>query len=251
MRDLNPRPPRPERGALPSCANPRIYLIVTKRARMLIMLAVITCIVGLFVLLVLAEILRRKKIVTGEYHRKLLHIVGGTFIAFWPWLISFRTIEWLAFAMIIVMLANRFISIFNYQGILGRARYGDVLYAIAVVISAAIAHNKVVFALAILQVALADGLAAVIGIRYGKNWDYKFLNTKKTVIGSMVFWVVSACIFGVGLLSLHDWLSFRSYYLLLTLMPPLLTFFENISVFGMDNIVLPILTIAILRAVQG
>jgi hypothetical protein len=27
MRDLNPRPPRPERGALPNCANPRRRMI--------------------------------------------------------------------------------------------------------------------------------------------------------------------------------------------------------------------------------
>jgi phytol kinase len=213
------------------------------------MLALFACLAGLFILLVAAELLRRKRLVTGEYHRKLLHIAGGTFIAFWPWLISFQTIEWLGVVMIIVMLTNRFIPVFNYQGILGRARYGDILYALAIVVSAAIAHNKVIFALAILQVALADGLAAVAGIRYGKNWDYKVLGNKKTVIGSMVFWVLSACIFGVGLLSLHDSLPFRDYYLLLTLMPPLLTFAENISVFGVDNIVLPVLTIVILRAV--
>jgi dolichol kinase len=215
------------------------------------MLAVFICLAGLFVLLVIAEFLRRKKLVTGEYHRKLLHIAGGTFIAFWPWLISYRAIQLIALAMIAVMLINRYVSVFNYQGILGRARYGDMLYALAVVLTAAFAHDKIIFALAILQVALADGLAAVLGIRYGKYWGYKFLNSKKTVIGSMVFWLVSASILGVGLLYLHDSISFRDYYLLITLLPPLLTFAENISIYGIDNIVLPLLTVIILRAVQS
>lgn len=215
------------------------------------MLAVIACLAGIFALLVADELLGVYKILKGEYRRKFLHISAGTFIAFWPWLISWHWIEISAVLMIAFMVANRYIPLFNYHGWIGRARSGDIFFGLAIFVAAFIAHNKVFFALAILQVAVADGLAAVAGISSGKNWDYKVFGSKKTVIGSMIFWIASACIFGAGLLAAHDVFSFQDYYMMLLLLPPLLTLLENVSIFGLDNLVIPIATIVILRLVQA
>jgi dolichol kinase len=122
--------------------------------------------------------------------------------------------------------------------------------ALAIFLSAFLTHNKIFFALAILEVSIADGLAAVAGITYGKNWDYKIFKHKKTVIGSMVFWIATVCIFGAGLLPEHSIISFQNYYIILLLVPPAFTLAENLSVFGLDNLVIPLLTIALLRLVQ-
>jgi phytol kinase len=214
------------------------------------MLAVTACLIGIFGLLIIAEYLGKYRLLKGEYHRKFLHIAAGSFIAFWPWLISWRAIEVFGLAMLAVMVANHYLSFLNYRGRVGRATYGDMFLALAIFLCASLTHNKVFFALAILEVALADGLAAVVGIKYGKYWGYKFLNHKKTVIGSMIFWLVTLCIFGAGLLAAHNSIPYQEYFILLLLLPPAFTLAENVSLLGMDNLVIPLLTIIILRAVQ-
>jgi len=214
------------------------------------MLALIICLLGLLILLVIAEVIGKKRLLKGEYHRKFLHISAGTFIAFWPWLISWNWIQAISLVMAVGMLANHHLSFFNYRGKIGRATYGDILYAVAIFLAVSITHNKVFFALAILEVAIADGLAAVAGISYGKYWVYKIFGHKKTVIGSMVFWIATVCIFGTGLLAAHDLISFQNYFLILLLAPPVLTLVENVSLFGLDNLTISLLTIAFLRALQ-
>ncbi len=217
---------------------------------MRIMLAIIACLLGIFGLLIIAELLGKHRLLKGEYHRKFLHIAAGSFIAFWPWLISWRSIQVIGLAMLAVMLANRYVSFLNYLGRVGRATDGDIFFAVAIFLSASLTHNKIFFALAILEVALADGLAAVIGITYGKDWGYKVFKHKKTIIGSMVFWIVTVFIFGTGLLPAHNSISFQNYFLILLLAPPTFTLAENVSILGLDNLVIPLLTILILRSAQ-
>jgi dolichol kinase len=211
------------------------------------MLAIAFCLFGIFALLVITELLGEYKILKGEYRRKFLHITAGTFIAFWPWLISWRSIELIGLAMVAFTIANRYFAFLNYHGRIGRASFGDIFMAVAVFLTAALTHNKIFFAVALLEVALADGLAAVAGITYGKNWGYKVFMNKKTVIGSMVFWIATVCIFGVGLLPAHDSISFQNYYIILLLLPPAFTLAENVSIFGLDNLVIPLLTILVLQ----
>lgn len=215
------------------------------------MLAIIACLVGIFALFVLAELFSKYRVLKGEYNRKFFHITAGSFIAFWPWLISWRAIQTLSVLMFLVMLAGRYRNLFSYNGHVHRVTYGDIFLALAILLCSFISHSKIFFAVAILQVALADGFAAVVGITYGKHWYYKVLGHKKTLVGSMVFWLVSICIFGIGLLAAHNVFSFGQYYLMLLLLPPALTLIENASVFGLDNLLIPILTIAILRFVQA
>jgi dolichol kinase len=214
------------------------------------MLAVIACLIGIFGLLILAELLGKYRILKGEYHRKFLHIAAAGFIAFWPWLISWQAIEVIGLVMVAVMLANHYLGFLNYRGRIGRATYGDIFLALAIFLSAHFTHNKVFFALAILEVALADGLAAIVGISYGKNWAYKVFKHQKTVIGSMVFWIATLFIFGAGLLAAHNNISFQNYILILFLVPPAFTLAENLSVFGLDNLAIPLLTIVVLRLAQ-
>lgn len=214
------------------------------------MLKLAVCLLGLLVLLIIAEYIGKKKILKGEYHRKFLHINAGTFIAFWPWLISWRWIQILALALFFGMLANRYFGFLNYHGKVGRATYGDILYALAIFICSLLTHNRYFFALAIAEIAIADGFAAIVGSNYLKYWGYEVFRHKKTVIGSMVFWIMTVCIFGAGLLPAHDSISYQNYFLILLLFPPLFTLLENLSIYGFDNIVIPVAVVVLLRALQ-
>lgn len=214
------------------------------------MFTVIVCLAGLAILLLTADLLAKYKYLKGEYHRKFFHITAGSFIAFWPWLISWRSIQVISVAMLAVMIAGRFRNLLKYNGYVHRVTYGDIFLALAIFIGSFITHNKIFFAVAILEVALADGLAAVAGNSIGNHWEYKMFGYKKTIIGSMIFWIASVEILTAGLLAAHDVFPFQSYYYLLLLLPPLLTAVESLSLFGVDNLIIPILTIVILRLFQ-
>jgi dolichol kinase len=107
------------------------------------------------------------------------------------------------------------------------------------------------FTLAILTMALADGLAAVIGQNYGSQWRYKVFHQLKTVVGSMTFWFVSTCILGAGLLYAHDVINFNHYVLLVLVLPPVLTIVENVVGLGLDNIFVPLAVIIALQIAQA
>jgi dolichol kinase len=214
------------------------------------MLAFLVCIFGLLALLITTELLGKHKILKGEYLRKFFHITAGSFIAFWPWLVSWRTIQVLAVGMLAVMIAGRFFGNHRYHGRVRRVTYGDMFFALAILICSFITTNSIFFALAILEVALADGLAAIVGISYGKQWGYKAFGYSKTVIGTMVFWIITVEILTAGVLASHDVFTYGDYFYILLLMPPVLTLLENLAVLGIDNLIIPILTIAILRLFQ-
>jgi len=204
------------------------------------MLAIAFCLFGVFVLLLAGETLSRRKILKGEHQRKFSHISIGTFIAFWPWLVSWRAIQLIAVAMLLVVLANRnrkfFRSINDYR----KGEYGDLFLAVAVLLCALLTTTKIFFTLAILNVALADGLAAVIGKLYGRRWRYKVFKNQVTLIGSMAFWFMSLCILAVGVLFANSLIDFTSYAILLLALPPALVLIENASGLGLDNITVPI-----------
>ena len=216
------------------------------------MLAVIFCLGGVFALLVAAELLWRYKILRGEDQRKFTHITVGTFAAFWPWLISWHNIQLIALAMAVVVTINRNHQWLHLRGIKKRERetYGDVFLALAILLCALITTSKIVFTLAILHMALADGLAAVVGTRYGLRYRYKVYHQVKSIIGSMTFWFVSVCILAPGLLYAHSLFDFNHYVLLLLVLPPVLTVIENVNALGLDNIFVPLAVIIALQIAQ-
>ena len=71
------------------------------------MLNLFACLGGLLIILLISELIHRNKILKGENERKFVHICAGTYIAFWPWLISWKSIQLIGIAMIIVVLLNR------------------------------------------------------------------------------------------------------------------------------------------------
>ena len=213
--------------------------------------AIAVCFFGVMAILLLSETLYRKKILNGELYRKQVHAATGIFIAFWPWLISWRAIEVLGVAMAGVVLLNRMFDVLHITHRVRRISYGDVLFALAVVACAALTDIKIFFAIAVLHLALADSAAALIGQKYGQNFKYKIVGQTKTLIGSMAFWMTSLIVLGVGLIFAHNYISFGDYALLVIALPPVLTIVENLSVFGVDNATIPLVVILALKLVQA
>jgi len=226
-------------------------LILAKASTIKRMLGVLVCLVGIVAILGISELLWRAKILHGELQRKFVHITGGTFAAGWPWLVSWQTIQLLGMALLAGVLLNRYKKFSHFKDGVKRESYGDIFSALAIILCATLTNEPIFYALAILHLALADGLAAVIGTSYGRAWRYLVFRQTKTVIGSMTFWFVSVCILGAAVLFTSELISFDSYAALLLVLPPVLTALENLSVLGLDNIVIPAAVLAGLETVQG
>ncbi|MBI2588935.1 hypothetical protein HYW35_01885 [Candidatus Saccharibacteria bacterium] len=210
------------------------------------MLAVIACLAGVLAILVVSEILWKYKILRGEYNRKFVHIAVGIFVAFWPWLISWRAIQVIALLMLVVNLFDRR-PIFHSNAPVQRRTYGNILYAVAILLCSMLTDQKIFFALAIFHLSVADGLAAIVGEKLHKRWGYKIFHYTKTVIGTMAFWLVSVFILGIGLLFARDLIGYHQYTVLILGLPPILAILENAGGFwGTDNILVPLAVLSAL-----
>lgn len=211
------------------------------------MLAIIACLGGIFAILMAEEIFYRKKILKGENLRKFVHISSGIFIAFWPWLISWRSIQLIGLAMLTIIWLNHRLKTLHVGGSVKRKTYGFYFFALVLIIAPALTSNKIFFSLAILNMAVADGMAAIIGTAFGKKSEYRVFGQLKSLVGTMAFWLTSLFILGIGLLFLHDTLSFKNYVILLITLPPGLASLENLGGMGLDNVLVPMAVILALR----
>lgn len=201
------------------------------------MLRLLLVVVVVFLLLLIVEYLWRVKKYRSEFTRKFIHITVGTFAAFWPWILSWNQIEILALAFLVVIVASRALTIFGSIHLIGRKTVGEILFAVSIGLVAFIAHDRLIFATAIMQMSLADGFAAVIGNKYGKKFRYKILGQRKTAAGTLTFWLISLLI-----LVWYFAVSHAAYaWPTLLWLPITATFLENIGLRGTDNVLVPVL----------
>ena len=202
---------------------------------------------AIFVLLVLSEFLWRKAHIRGEFARKFVHIIAGSFIAFLPFWVSYGWLSLLAIGFILANVLNRYTQLFHAIHAITRKSWGDLLFGIGILICSLIRPNRWLFAGAILQVALADGMAAVVGSHYSKR-RYRMFDHYKSPIGTLTFCLCSLLIsilaLMVGNLGGHNVIE------VLIAVPLLMTLFENVSGYGTDNIFLPLGYLLVMQALR-
>jgi dolichol kinase len=213
------------------------------------MLKLVLVAVIVFILLLIAEYMWRIKHYYSEVTRKFVHITVGTFAAFWPWILTWDQIELLAGAFLIgVLLARTFtiltrvFSIFGSVHIIGRKTLGELFFSLGIGTTALISHNRYVFMAAILQLSIADALAAIIGTRFGKRHRYHVFGQPKSVAGSLTFLVCSVVILGF-------YFAFSHHSALPTIiwLPLVVTALENVGIRGSDNLLVPVVVAVALR----
>ncbi|GAC1388012.1 MAG: SEC59/DGK1/VTE5 family protein [Candidatus Saccharimonadales bacterium] len=199
--------------------------------------------VAIFLLIISSEYLCRKKKLRIEWTRKIIHVGVGVLVAFWPFFTTFRSVQYLAAAFLIVVIVSRKLHIFRSIHNVKRTTLGEVFYPIGIGISALLTTNKYVFAGAILHLSIADGLAAVVGISYGKRQQYRVGAMTKSYIGTTSFIAISFMItfWVLTHVPIHHALMLP----LLILVPLLSAMVENIAPFGSDDICVPVAVIAV------
>lgn len=208
------------------------------------MLLAVLAVALTFCILVFAEWLSRSRDIHAELTRKLVHVAVGTFVAFWPFFLSWRQIQLLSLLFFIVVCISIKLNIFRSIHAVQRNIMGELLFAIVIGLLALISTNEWIFMAAMLHLSVADGLAAVIGLGWGDSNRYKVWGKTKSIAGSTAFLISSFCILAIyGIFSG----STTSFFTILWL-PFLATAMENLAVHGTDNLVMPMLVAVVLTA---
>ena len=204
---------------------------------------------GIFCILVASEYLWRNKSLGGEGSRKFVHILSGSFIAFWPFFMTFGQIQLLSVALLLVVVASKSLRFFMSIRGVGRQTYGEMLFPVGICVAATIARSDWVFAASILHLSLADGFAALVGVRFLKHTRYQVFGQTKTLVGTAVFYSFSLLITAAAMLldpaSYGNLAPFIVFWL-----PLMATIAENVAAYGSDNLLVPILVASILTSLQ-
>ncbi len=199
-----------------------------------------------FGLLLLSEWGWRKHWLHGEVGRKFVHVTVGTFVAFWPYFLDWTEIRLLSLAFFVVVLASMHLGVFKAIGSVQRPTYGEIFFALSVGLLTTITTSKGIYAAAILQMALADGFAAIIGGRFGTENKYHLYGRTKSLAGSATFFVISLALL-IGYSQFSDNGLIWQYVLLGSLGATLL---ENIAALGFDNLLVPLAVGLLLQSVS-
>lgn len=195
-----------------------------------------------------AEVARANKWVSGERARKIIHIFVGIWAAWLPLWLGWRSIIVLAVMLLIgVYVVERLKFIKSIKSV-SRSTVGEYLFPITMIILALFFRNNIIFAAAMLQLGVADGMAAVIGTRYGKKTKFKVMGSTKSKHGTATFYILSTAIFIWALWALHPEIAFESIVssavtLILALsLSAVVTVAELTGREGIDNITVPLQT---------
>lgn len=196
-----------------------------------------------FMLLVINEIWWRRKKKHSELSRKLIHILVGSFVAFWPYIMSVNSIRIISVLFMIVVFSSMKFNIFKSIHSVKRDSLGEIYFAISVGLITFINPSHLVYTISLLTMSLADGLAALVGTYYGMNRKYKVYGRTKTVLGSLTFFIVA-----LVLILIYIDKTGHVFSLGYLAVAAGLTLIENISPKGMDNLLVPLVAALFLAA---
>lgn len=197
------------------------------------MLVLILTIVTIFLILAGNEWWWRER-THGEISRKFVHISVGSFVAFWPLYLTWGQIEFLSLAFVAAVLISQEFNIFKAIHSVQRPTWGEIYFGMSVGVIAFMTHSPVVYAVSLLHMSLADGLAAIVGVKYGASQAYRVFGTRKSIAGSLTFLVVSLALLVGFCINQHQ--AFTPVLALVALGAAVL---ENIAVRGLDNLAIP------------
>jgi len=207
-------------------------------------MTLILTVLAVFIVLVVSEWLWRRRKLQSEFTRKFVHITVGSFVAFWPYFLSATDIKLLSLAFLAVAALSKYWHIFQAIHSVQRPTWGEFWFALVVGILAFDLGHPHIFTAALLEMSLADGLAAIIGTRYGNGQRYSVFGSPKSVIGTLTFFVVSCFILGGYYLATPGVVAPVLGVASISLVAALL---ENVAVRGFDNIAVPLFVAAALR----
>lgn len=203
------------------------------------MLSFCTFFTGMLLLFFVVDILQRKVITKTKWARRATHIGAGIIIYFMPDYLSRNDIIIMAFVFAALLGVSKWKKILSLHNV-DRQTLGEIFYPLGVLCLSIICLPEYVnsFKLGILILAISDAMAGIVG-DITKYKRIKVFNNIKSLGGAITFLITT-------LIILFFVMGITSQTLLVIIGFSLaLTFIEFISIFGTDNILLPIMTATI------
>jgi dolichol kinase len=187
-----------------------------------------------FVLLASVEVLKRKLIIGHDLSRRLAHIGAGIINLLAPLFVSSLAIISANVLFVGLLLAGRKRNYFSAISTTSRKTYGDIYFPLGIIMSALflLPDNVIAFQYGVAIMGISDALAGLIGERWGKK-KILILNNYKTVMGATTFYGSSLLI---------TLFFFPQISPAVFIIPLVLTAVEFISVYGLDNLILPVIS---------
>jgi phytol kinase len=189
-----------------------------------------------------------EKVLSKRYpvqSRKFLHIMTGNIAFILP---LFETRWVMAFVaagpfILFTFLMSPYSPIKSMRGKTSEAGHGLglVYYAITwTVLAYVFFDHREIIAMGILAMSYGDGLASVIGIKYGER-KYTFFKDVKSYVGSLAMFVCTFLLLVIALVFYAEPLTTRTVAYLLC-MAGVATVVEGITPLGLDNLSVPFVT---------
>ena len=199
---------------------------------------------GVIILIaVIVQALFHWRIIVGEYSRKLTHICTALWMATWQFTLTHLEITYLCIALIFAIVFAKQFKWFNSVFDVERATYGEILFITGVMATALIFNDyPEVYALAIVNLGLADGMAAIIGTQYGRQ-KYEVFGSTKSIAGMLTSFAVAlltGAVFWYLAVDFPPNIVFIVTHVVAT--AAVISGLEFVSCFGLDNLTIPIVT---------
>ena len=174
-----------------------------------------------------------------ELLRKIIHIGMGPLIPLAIFLkIEQTTAQYFAGGMSILILINYIYKLFPIIEDIDRKSFGTFFYSFSLLILISLFWEEDPLALTtgFFVMTFGDGFAGLIGKNFkSKSWE--ILNQKKSIFGTTTMFLISFLV--ISILGYKNNIDFNYYYFGIALIATLL---EQISIIGIDNFSVPIIT---------
>ncbi|HVX57774.1 MAG TPA: hypothetical protein VHA37_08665 [Candidatus Saccharimonadales bacterium] len=198
-------------------------------------MAIFLTVLAVFLMLVGSEFWWRRHITNSEFSRKSVHITIGSFVACWPLYLTWNEIRVLSLCFLVVVGISKYFHVFRAIHSVQRPTLGELYFALAAGAVTFVTDNKWIYLAALLQMSLAAGFAAVLGVRYGRQ-SYLVFSHRKSMVGTLTFFITSLVILiAYGhLAAVHLSVPF------IIGAAALAAVIENLGVAGVDNLLVPV-----------
>ena len=191
-----------------------------------------------FLGILMSEYLRRRQILRNEEARKAVHFLHALGIALWAYFLPsywpIIVVECIALAIVLI---EKHFDVLPGMRAVERLSYGEVLFMVGVIILALLDPAYSHFVIVMLHLGIADAIAAVVGKRL-KSPTYTVQGHLKSIAGSSACYAASLMIFMAYL-----WYSAQlttGNIVIVAVAAGVITLVENTSLFGSDNLTMPL-----------
>ncbi|MFA5447427.1 MAG: hypothetical protein WC233_04055 [Sphaerochaeta sp.] len=184
--------------------------------------------------------------ISSESMRKFIHIG----VSNW-WLIElcyFNTLTYALIGPILFIILNSLFTFLDWGTALGlgdrKRNYGLIYFPIALVILVLLQYNGMIGPISatvgVLVMGWGDGLAALIGAKWGKR-EIRLNVSKKSYLGTATMFLVTLVIIG-GAALLYSSLPAGKALLISLILAAVISVVEVVTPLGLDNLSVPLLT---------